>query len=287
MNDLHKKTLAGAPAPAHGSEDVEKKISQAKAMLKTACSVHPYTIAYSGGKDSVVMHWLSKIAGIRLPLPLVYNSTTIDPPGTIPFVQRAGAQVIRPRISFLDLVERKGMPSMFRRFCCSELKERYISDYLLVGVRRSESVKRAQRYCDFEAVRSYTHKKQTLQLFPLLHFTGEDIAYCVNTYQLECHPLYYDATGKFHVERRLGCIGCPLQSDRGRADFLRYPGMLRQIIKRLIIYHRNHGRTEYDAYLEVIYHLFYSNHGYEKFLQTYRGLFDNDPKDFLERYFGL
>ena len=121
----------------------------------------------------------------------------------------------------------------------------------------------------------------------MLHFTNQDIEDIVNEKSLECHPLYYDHNGKFCVERRLGCIGCPLQGDRGKLDFLSYPILLKQVLRRGILFHRRQGRNEDDAALNLVYNLFYSNHGYKKFEQTYHGLFDTDPWEILSNYFFL
>lgn len=265
------------------SMEVQDKVKLAISLMKSVHSVRPYSMAFSGGKDSVLMEWLAKEAGIRVPM--VYNNTTIDPVGTISFCMKHNCTIVRSKESFLQLVEKKGMPTMFKRFCCQELKEKYIADYLFVGVRRSESLKRTNRYTCFEGSRVYSKNVATSMFYPLLFFTNEDVEFCVNTHNIEMHPLYYDHEGRFCVDRRLGCIGCPLQSDRGKKDFLRYPKLLKQIIERTVIYHQNHGRTRHDAYLNVVYNLFYSNHGYRKYEQAYMGLFDVDPKETLEEYF--
>lgn len=265
--------------------DTEDKIHYAKRLIKAVCSQRNYTLAFSGGKDSVVLRWLTKIAGVNVPM--VYNNTTIDPKGTIQFVRSQGAIVHAPQKTFLQLVEKKGYPTMFRRFCCEELKEKYIADYLLTGVRKSESVKRNKNYCAFEDTYTYNKRQQTKRIHPLLYFTNEDIEYCINTYQLECHPLYYDNAGHFHVERRLGCIGCPLQADRGKADFIQNPKLLVAIAKAGNKFHLKHGRTLRDSYENLCYNLFYSNHGYDKFCQTFRGMFPTDPKEMIEDYFNI
>lgn len=263
----------------------DDKLKQAIRLVKSAASVHPYAIAFSGGKDSCLLRYIAKEANINAPL--YYCSTTIDPPGTIAFCQRMGANILRPQYSFLQLVERKGLPSMFRRYCCEFLKEQYISDYLMLGVRRAESIKRSQRYCTFEAVRQYSKSKITLQLLPIVFFSDYDVEYIINDKQIECHPLYYDSNGSFCVSRRLGCIGCPLASDRGVSDYKQYPILLRQVIKRLIKYHQSKGRTKDFAYLDIVRQLFYSNHGEYKFQQTFNGLFSTDPKAFVEQQFNI
>lgn len=265
--------------------ELKDKIKQAKQLIKSVCAMHNTALAYSSGKDSVVLDYLAKESNVKVQR--FHNVTTIDPSGTISFAIRNGCDIVRNELSFLDLVEKKGFPTMFRRFCCKELKERYYAEYALFGIRKSESVKRNACYSDFDDVYYYTKKKFTNRFFPLLHFTDDDIREIVVDRSLECHPLYYDHEGRFCVERRLGCIGCPLQSDRGKIDYLSYPILLKQVLRRGILFHQRQGRTADDAALNLVYNLFYSNHGYEKFEQAYKGLFDTDPWETLENYFFL
>lgn len=265
--------------------ELKDKIEQAKRIIQSVCAMHNTALAYSSGKDSVVLDYLAKEAGVKVQR--FHNVTTIDPPGTIQFAKRHGCDIVRNNKSFLDLVEKKGFPTMFRRFCCKELKERYYSEYALFGIRKSESVKRNACYSSFDDIYYYTKRKFTNRFFPLLNFTDDDIRELIVSKSLECHPLYYDHEGRFCVERRLGCIGCPLQSDRGKMDYLMYPKLLKQVLRRGILFHQRQGRTAKDAALNLVYNLFYSNHGFERFQQTYNGLFDTDPWEILENYFFL
>lgn len=263
----------------------KKKIEWAIKIIQSLAQCHNFALAFSCGKDSVVLDYLIREAGVKVDR--FHNVTTIDPEGTIPMAEKFGCHIMRNKLSFLDLVEKKGFPTIFRRFCCKELKEKYYADYCFYGIRRDESVRRSKCYSDIEDVYYYTKKIYTCRYFPMLDFTDEDIEEIIVEKGLECHPLYYDDDGKFHVERRLGCIGCPLQGDRGKSEFLRYPVLLKQILRRGILFHRRQGRNEDDAALNLVYNLFYSNHGREKFCQTYQGLFKTDPWDILYEYFSL
>lgn len=265
--------------------ELKDKIKQAERLIKSVTAMHNTALSFSSGKDSVLLDYLAKEVNARVKR--FHNVTTIDPPGTISFAEKCGCDIMRNELSFLDLVEKKGFPTMFRRFCCKELKERYYSDYALFGIRKNESVKRNACYSAFDDIYYYSKKKFTNRFFPLLYFTDEDVAEVINSHSLECHPLYYDHQGTFRVERRLGCIGCPLQGDRGKMDYLQYPILLKQVLRRGIIFHQRHGRTADDAALNLVYNLFYSNHGKKKFQQTYNGLFDTDPWEILENYFSL
>lgn len=262
-----------------------EKINKAIQLIKAVCSQHNVSLAFSSGKDSVVLDYLAKEAQVKVQR--FHNVTTIDPKGTIPFAVKHHCDIVRSPLSFLDIVEMKGFPTMFRRFCCKFLKERYYSDYALFGIRKDESTKRSKCYSEVEDIYYYSKKIFTNRFFPLLYFSDEDIREIITEKSLECHPLYYDDKGQFDVCRRLGCIGCPLQGDRGKKDYRENPILLKQVLRRGILYHRRMGRTEQDAVLNLIYNIFYSNHNYEKYLQTYYGIFHNNPWDFILLYFGL
>lgn len=259
------------------------KVRDAVRLIKSAAAMHNYTVAFSGGKDSVMLDFLCKEANIHAPL--VYNVSTIDPPHTIAFCQRRGAIINRPQQTFLDLIRRKGWPSMFARFCCAYFKERYIADYLMVGVRRDESVRRSKRYQEPEVCRLYPGKLKTVQLLPLLDFTAEDIAWLTAKHSIEHHPNYYDAEGRFRPERRLGCIGCPLKYDRGVADFQQYPRMFRQWVRAFLDFSSAHGRDTTDTCWRILHYLFYSKNNHVKYTQIHDGLFDYDPREILKQHF--
>lgn len=84
-----------------------------------------YNLGFSGGKDSIVLLDLTKKSGVKFEA--VYSNTTIDPPGTIPFIRNnyPEVKIVNPKESFFQLVARKGLPSRRRRWCCETLKENY------------------------------------------------------------------------------------------------------------------------------------------------------------------
>lgn len=274
------------------NKELQNKIAQAIRLLKSYDKFllnrgnnEQLEIAYSGGKDSDVILWLAREANIRHKV--VHKCTTIDPPGTIKHCIENNAIILRPKQTFLQLVEKKGLPTMFRRFCCQELKEYFFSPYVVDGVRSYESVKRAKRYQSPSNCRAYNKKDIAEIIHPIYRFTDEDICSIINEQKIKVHPLYYDENGTFHVERRLGCIGCPLQGDRGRADFKQYPKLFRAKVKAYLKYCKTHEINR-DPYDYLMYELFYSNHGEKKYQQTWHGLFvTQTPKQFLEDYFGI
>jgi phosphoadenosine phosphosulfate reductase len=189
----------------------------------------PVEIAYSGGKDSDVILELAKMAGINYQA--IYKNTTIDPPGTIKHALERGAEMIRPKQTFFQLMDKHGWPSRRARFCCSVLKEYKVLDYVVIGVRREESAKRAERYKEPEVCRVYNKKEKARQYLPILDWTLDDVTDFLKERHVTCAPVYYDESGTFHPERRLGCICCPLTSRKHRIrEFEKYPNMVKAYI---------------------------------------------------------
>ncbi|MBR1526873.1 MAG: phosphoadenosine phosphosulfate reductase family protein [Prevotella sp.] len=213
------------------TEDLQKKVDRAIKLLQAAGQIaeehgQPLEVAYSGGKDSDVILELVKMAGVKYRA--IYKNTTIDPPGTIRHAKEMGAEQMNPRKTFRQLIELHGFPSRMRRHCCSYLKEYKVLDYCVIGVRREESRKRAERYKEPEVCRVYSKKEKVRQYLPILDWTSEDITEFIAERNIKCHPLYYDTGGTFHPERRLGCMCCPLKSRKGRLkEFEQNPRMLK------------------------------------------------------------
>lgn len=224
---------------------LERKVDFAIKLLRSIPTDDgPIELSYSGGKDSDVILELARMSGI--PFEAIYKNTTIDPPGTIAHCREQGVTILKPKLTFLQLVEKKGTPSRFARFCCEALKEYKVYNRAIQGIRRAESTARAKRYHEPEICRVYSAKEKVRVYLPILEWTDEDVARFIEERGIKCAPLYYDESGRFHVERRLGCIGCPLAVDNGLADFKQYPKLLKQIIeakKRFYETHPNAGKT--------------------------------------------
>lgn len=246
----------------------EAKIQHAIRLLQSIPQDGPIELCYSGGKDSDVILELAKMAGV--PVVPIYKLTSIDPPGTTKHALEMGVEIRKPKETFFQLVERKGNPSRFKRFCCEVLKEYKIYDRAIVGVRRSESTKRAARYKEPEACRVYPHGEKCRQYFPILEWTDEDVERFINERGIKCAPVYYDEAGNFHVERRLGCIGCPLKSDNGLSDYKKFPRFLKAQVRAYQRFLDNHTtskwykRIEGNALNAFFYYLFcHSDEEYE------------------------
>ena len=217
--------------------NLDRKIEFAINLLKSIPTDDgPIEVCYSGGKDSDVILELAKMAGINYRA--IYRNTTIDPRGTIQHVREMGVEVVQPQQNFLNIIRRKGMPSRFARFCCEILKEYSILPRAVVGIRKCESRKRMERYKEPESCRVYSGGKKVRQYLPILDWTNDDVKEFIEQRKIKCAPVYYDQDGNFDVNRRLGCIGCPLASRKIRREaYLENPKMLLAQVKALQDYY--------------------------------------------------
>lgn len=271
--------------------DLQKKVDRSIRLLR-AVKAEEIELSYSGGKDSDVILTLAKMAGINYRA--IYKNTTIDPPGTIKHCRDNGVEIFQPKYCFFDLIQKKGFPSRFTRFCCSELKEYKILPVSVQGIRRCESTKRAMMYKEPIICRTFGRKENHVNvILPILEWSNRDVWDFVHAEGIKCHPLYYDDNGKFDVTRRLGCLGCPLQSDRGLSDFIKYPNLVKAWVRA--------GQKWWDAprvkplkskyRFSNVYDLFVMRtffDYYNDYILAKEGLFGMlDSQRFLEEYFHI
>lgn len=275
------------------SKELQNKIDGSIKLLRAVQKSRPNEIidvSYSGGKDSDVILQLAKEAGINYEA--IYKNTTIDPPGTIKHAQEMGATILNPKKTFRQLIEEKGFPNRFRRFCCSELKEYKVRDVCVIGVRREESRKRADMYKEPTECRICRDSERISAIYPILEWTTKDIADFLQDRGIKCAPVYYDENGMFHTERRLGCMCCPLTSKKKRInEFKMYKGMVRFYIKAGQKYMDTHQNSKIHNKFENAIEMFYYNvfcDSDDDWLLAKSGFFGKpDFKKFLEDYFDV
>lgn len=129
--------------------DLNAKIEKAICIIReNAPKDRPYYLAFSGGKDSIVLKELAIRSGVDFKAH--YNVTTIDPPELVRFIREYHPDVNfnHPGKNFFKEMEIKGWPSRIGRWCCEEFKESRSpkGSVVLVGVRWEESVARSKRW---------------------------------------------------------------------------------------------------------------------------------------------
>lgn len=277
-------------------QELEKKVERSLRLLRSI--THPcdgaIEVAYSGGKDSDVILQLAKESGIRFRA--IYKNTTVDPPGTIKHAMEMGAEVLRPKRTFFQLIEDFGYPNMWRRFCCGYLKEYKVLDKVVMGVRKSESRARNDRYNEPSECRYYGAKKPENHVeafYPILDWTDEDVEEFLKDRGIKCAPYYYDDEGNFHVERRLGCMCCPLMYYKKRISaFKEHPGMVKAYLRADQKYRDNpkHRNAKALSRYKDVYERFYrdlfcgGNAKWEEFQKEHPNA---DYKAMLEEEFSI
>lgn len=198
-----------------GSE-LQKKIMIARDDLHRYEPDQGYYLAFSGGKDSVVIHDLATRAGVKFDAH--FNVMTVDPPEVLEFIERyyPGVEWHYPKLSMFELIEKKGyFPTGRARFCCPLLKADSGTGRIVVtGIRAAESHRRAKR----DYIEADTRLKNKVYFNPIFHWSDEEVWDYIGLYELPLPSLYEDGF------RRVGCIGCPMLGKLERLDqFRRYP----------------------------------------------------------------
>lgn len=249
-------------------------------------------VMYSGGKDSDVILELTKMTGVKYRA--VHLCTTCDHPGSLKHVRDMGVEIDMPKLTFAQILQKKGIPSRYMRFCCEIIKERKIQgmDYALLGIRAQESAKRKARYTEPEQCRVYNSKEKVIQYFPILDWSIVDVERFIELRNLKLAPVYYDEDGVFHWERRLGCMCCPMASRKQRiAEFKKYPNMVKLYCKNGGIWFNSHPNSSLHDRYNDIYELFTRTLFYDtnaQFEEAKLTTFANTNfKEYLEEYFNV
>lgn len=176
----------------------DKKIAEAVAILQKYEPPEGYYVCFSGGKDSLVIYWLTKIANVKCDYH--YNMTTVDPPELVRFIKTFDdVKINHPGVdkTMWALIVKKGLPpTRMVRYCCQELKEGGGQDRLkILGVREEESFKRRGRKVLQFDIR---------QINIIYHWTEKDVWEFIRWNLVDYCELYDQGW------ERLGCIGCPL-----------------------------------------------------------------------------
>ena len=242
--------------------DLKEKVATSIQRLKAFQPKEGYHLAFSGGKDSCVIKALADMAGVKYEA--VYIVTGIDPPELVQFIKNIHPDVKfdiprypdGTRVTMWNLIRKKKYPpTRIARFCCQYLKEDAGDGKMTItGVRWAESANRKQNQGiatvtnqnkkdkqDFiesghfgstkkggvilvndndESRRMMEQcvKRAKITINPIIDWDDEDVWMFIKEYNIPYCSLYDEGF------KRLGCIGCPMASRKGREkEFLRYP----------------------------------------------------------------
>lgn len=221
----------------------KNKVEVAIERLKLFEPPEGYYLAFSGGKDSVVIKALADMAGVKYDAH--YSHTSVDPPDLIRFIKDAHPDVIieyprykdGTRITMWNLIPKKKMPpTRIVRYCCDQLKETGGNGrFIITGVRWTESVRRKSNRAGLEIekgkklIEHYDpdnppdeHLYRTCPtkgkriLNPIIDWTTEDVWEFIHRYNVAYCTLYDEGCA------RLGCIGCPMSAKQSE-ELEKYP----------------------------------------------------------------
>jgi phosphoadenosine phosphosulfate reductase len=233
-----------------------------------------YYVAFSGGKDSIVIKKLAELAKVKHDTH--YNVTTVDPPELIYFIRKHYPKVKfeYPDTTMWKLIPKKKMPpTRLVRYCCEKLKETSGKGRIVVtGVRWAESSRRKNSRALMEL--NFGNKKTSKQVIlnadntpdrkmletcvmkskhvlnPIIDWTDEEVWEFIKRYELSYCELYDQGY------KRLGCVGCNMQGSKGMIkDFERYPKFKEAYIRafeRMLLARNEAGlKTEWKSGQEV------------------------------------
>lgn len=223
------------------------KIETAIERIQTFEPKEGYYLAFSGGKDSIVVKALMDMSGVKYDS--YYNNTTVDPPELIYFIREHYPDTIinHPKKTMWQIIPDKLMPpTRIVRYCCDELKEGGGNGrFVVTGVRWAESSRRknSRKMIEFDTYGSQSKKAfQDRKIFlmsdntdrrnmlenciikgkhilnPIVDWTDSDIWNFIKLNNISYCNLYDNGY------KRLGCIGCPMAPVQQRLkEFQNYP----------------------------------------------------------------
>ena len=225
---IHNGPMFGLPS----------KYEQAIDRLRAFEPADGYYLAFSGGKDSQCIYHLAMDSGVKFEAH--YHVTTVDPPELVRFIRANYPDVIfdRPKMTMWELIVKKKMPpTRAVRYCCDVLKEGGgHGRTVITGVRWEESNSRKNR--GLLELNAYSKHKiklnndndETRRMFetcqlkskhilnPIVEWTEKEVWEYLDSKNIP-HCCLYD-----EGFTRIGCIGCPLASQKNMMkDFERWP----------------------------------------------------------------
>ena len=244
--------------------NVIDKVQRSVDRLRAFEPPEGYYLAFSGGKDSVVLKAVADMAGVKYDAH--YNATTVDPPELVRFIKESypDVKIEKPEIPMIKLIAKKRMPpTRPYRYCCAYYKENASKGRVtLTGARWAESLARRNNQGivtvmsgksaakaaeengagyrltkrggilmnddNSEARRTVEmcYRTNKTLVNPIVDWTDEEIWEFIRTYNVPYCKLYDEGW------TRLGCIGCPMGGSESMIrEFERWPAVKKMYLR--------------------------------------------------------
>lgn len=200
------------------------KIDYSIELIKKHEPPEGYHLAFSGGKDSICILQLAKMAGVKYRA--YFYMTTLDPPDVLKFIKTFYPEIIwlRPETSMFKLIEKKGLPTRKSRFCCQFIKEIHGSgETVMDGVRAAESVKRKKR----KEIEVGLKDKTKHFVHAIFNWSDADVWNFIRSNKLPFPDIYLGC------QNRIGCIACPMAPKKAAKDLVIYPRFRAAFLKAI------------------------------------------------------
>lgn len=181
----------------------KNKVEVAIKFLKLCEPDDGYYLAFSGGKDSVVIYDLAVKSSVKFDAH--YCVSPIDPPQIHKFIKEHYPDVVWDYHArgWWKTVVKKGLPMRQARWCCQIIKEAGGKGrVVMLGNRRDEGTIRKHQK-QYEAY----GKNYKIMVRPILNWSKEEVWQYIRDNKLPYCELYDKG---FH---RLGCVLCPFSRE--------------------------------------------------------------------------
>jgi len=179
------------------------KVEVATDRLKEYEPDDGYYLAFSGGKDSVVIYDIAVRSGVKFDAH--YCVSPIDPPQIYQFIKDnyPTVQWDYHARGWWQMVVKKGLPMRQARWCCEVIKEAGGEGRtVILGNRRAESAKRK-----LQPIMDRHTKQDKVFVRPIIDFEDSDVWEYIKLNNIPYCYLYDEGF------KRLGCILCPFSRD--------------------------------------------------------------------------